>query len=82
MIKWGFDFQRWIKENAFCGPPCFWSRPCFFGSVYFAARMAVAKGLVVLQPLWWHCVDCSALTFREFVPRLELLSPFRDFLGI
>jgi len=30
----------------------------FFGSVYFAARMAVAKGLVVLQPLWWRCVDC------------------------
>ena len=24
----------------------------------------------------------SALTFRDFVPRLELLSPFRDFLGI
>jgi len=30
----------------------------FFGSVYFAARMAVAKGLVVLQPLQWRCVDC------------------------
>jgi len=25
---------------------------------------------------------CSALTFRDFVPRLELLSPFRDILGI
>ena len=24
----------------------------------------------------------SALTFRDFVPRLELLSPFRNFLGI
>jgi len=24
----------------------------------------------------------SALTFRDFVPRLELLSPLRDFLGI
>ena len=26
-------------------------------------------------------VSLSALTFRDFVPRLELLSPFRD-LGI
>ena len=26
--------------------------------------------------------ESSALTFRDFVPRLELLSPFRDILGI
>jgi len=24
-------------------------------------------------------INLSALTFRDFVPRLELLSPFRDF---
>jgi len=28
------------------------------------------------------CDTTSALTFRDFVPRLELLSPFKDFLGI
>jgi len=30
--------------------------------------------------IWvWNRVASSALTFRDFVPRLELLSPFRDF---
>jgi len=27
-------------------------------------------------------VVCSALTFRDFIPRLELWTLFRDFLGI
>jgi len=31
------------------------------------------------RPAW---LVRSALTFRDFVPRLELLSPFRDILGI
>ena len=26
-----------------------------------------------------QCLPLSALTIRDFVPRLELLSPFRDF---
>jgi len=42
--------------------------------------ISIVKPQLIICP--YFADSSSALTFRDFVPRLELLSPFRDFLGI
>jgi len=88
-----FSANLFNFENSFALQCFFFSLRLLYGwyveSLSFAVKKITSFLLICEEKFFLRTLHppktaagCSALTFRDFVPRLELVSPFRDFLGI